>query len=66
MARKGARKRRGRGLFWTLLLLGAAAAAGIFWLWTCLYAPEQRLHSILIARNGNPLRLLDGETVILR
>ena len=53
-------------LFWllVLMLLGVSAAGG--WLWQQKKTHKPRLNYILIDVNGQPLKLLSGETVSLR
>ncbi len=64
---KKRRKKSGssRILFWviTLVLFGVLIAG--LRLWSCLYNVTPQFYYILISKNDNPLKLLNGETILL-
>ncbi len=64
MVRSSERPRRRTYLAW-ILVFGALAAGGIR-LWDGLTTDEPRFRAMLVTRNGEPIRLLNGETLSLR
>jgi tetratricopeptide (TPR) repeat protein len=57
--------RASRTVFWliTLLIIGALVAG--WWLWSCLYNVSPQFDFILIQKDDQSLKLLDGETLHL-
>ncbi len=64
MALRRRRPRRRRSFAWLLVLL--AMGAGGVWLWTGIFPENPRFQAMLILRNGDSIRLLNGETLHLR
>ncbi len=62
------RKKRARRrlLFWLSVLFLLIISAAAWWLWQQKKSHSPRLNYILIAVNGQPLKLLSGETLSLR
>ena len=60
------KKARRRLFFWLLTLLLMAVAAAGWWLWQQKKFHAPRLNYILLAVNGEPRKLLSGETLSLR
>lgn len=62
------RKKRARRrlLFWLFTLLMLSVSAAGWWLWQQKKSHTPRLNYILIAVNGEPRKLLSGETLSLR
>jgi tetratricopeptide (TPR) repeat protein len=59
---KVGRKSRSDGSgFWIVVLLLVGAFSVGWWLWSCLYNVTPRFNFILMAKNGQPMRLLNGE-----
>lgn len=61
--RRSGRPNRRRSLVWILLFLVAGASG--FWLWNATHPDDPRFRAMLLSRNGDPIRLLDGETLPL-
>ena len=56
------RKSRSDGTgFWIVVLLLVGAFSVGWWLWSCLYDVTPRFDFILMAKNGQPMKLLNGE-----
>jgi len=64
VVRSSGRPRRRTYLAW-VLVLGALATGGI-WLWEGLTTADPHFRAMLVTRNGEPIRLLNGETLSLR
>ncbi len=62
------RKKRARRrlLFWFFTLLVLCAAAAAWWLWQQQHSHTPRLNYISVQVNGEPRKLLSGETLSLR
>ena len=59
---KVGRKSRSDGAgFWIVVLVLVGAFSVGWWLWSCLYDVTPRFNFILMAKNGQPMRLLNGE-----
>jgi tetratricopeptide (TPR) repeat protein len=66
LARKSRKNpRAGRTVFWliTLFIIGALVAG--WWLWSCLYNVSPQFNFILIQKDDQSLKLLNGETLYL-
>ena len=64
MVRRSGRPRRRAILAW-VLVLGTLGAGGI-WLWQSMHPAAPRFRSMMVTRNGDPIRLLNGEALSLR
>ncbi len=64
MALRKRRPKRRRSLAWLLAFL--AVGAGGLWLWNSMFPGDPRFQALLIFQNGDPIRLLNGESIILR
>ena len=64
---KRKRKKPGqrRTRFWVFVVLLAAALSAAWWLWPGLYKASPRLNFILLEKNGDFIRLLNGEAIRL-
>ncbi len=59
---KVGRKSRSDGTgFWIVVLLLVGAFSVGWWLWSCLYNVTPRFNFILLTKNGQAMRLLNGE-----
>jgi len=54
-----------RGSFWIVCLFVIAFSAAGWWLWNGLHGSSHRLNFLLITVNGEPRKLLPGETLTL-
>ena len=66
LANRRKKRVRRRLLFWLFTLLVLSASAAGWWLWQQKKSHTPRLNYILIAVNGEPRKLLSGETLSLR
>lgn len=57
--------RRSRTAFGVIVLLTVGAFSVVWWIWPGLGTSSPRFYSILIEKNDQPLRFLDGETLRL-
>ena len=51
--------------FWVITLFFVGVFIGAWWLWDCLYNISPRFNHLLIAKDEQPLKLLNGETLNL-
>lgn len=49
--------------FWVILLLAAGAFLFLWWIWSCFYNVTPRFNYLLVLKNGQPLKLLNGEVL---
>ena len=66
LANRRKKRARRRLLFWLFTLLVLSVSAAGWWLWQQKKSHTPRLNYILIAVNGEPRKLLSGETLSLR
>jgi len=59
------RSRSNRTVFWVTIFLSAFIIVLAWWLWSGLYNVSPRFNYILIEKNEQPLRLLNGEVLQL-
>ena len=52
-------------VFWVIFLLAAGTFLVGWWIWSCFYNVTPRFHYLLIQKNGQPLKLLNGEVLKL-
>ncbi|MBN1105832.1 MAG: tetratricopeptide repeat protein [Deltaproteobacteria bacterium] len=66
MVRKTRRKpRQNRKAFWLIILLSLGAFSVVWWVWPGLYSVSPRFDSMLLQKNDERLRLLNGDTLSL-
>ncbi|EFK96312.1 hypothetical protein LDC_1662 [sediment metagenome] len=63
--RKSKRPQRNRTAFAVTLILVVGAFCFIWWVWPGLYNVSPQFNSILLEKNGEPLKLIKGETLRL-
>lgn len=67
MARKPRKKPRPHGAgFWIFLILLLGALAAVWKLWPCLFNESPQFNFLLIQKNGDPLKLINGEGIHLK
>ncbi|MBN1850606.1 MAG: tetratricopeptide repeat protein [Deltaproteobacteria bacterium] len=67
MARKPRKKPRPHGIgFWIFLILLLGSLAAGWKLWPCLLNESPQFHSLLLQKNGTPLKLINGEGIQLK
>ena len=63
--RSRTRSRTGKTAFWVIIFLSILVVVAAWWLWSGLYNVTPRFNYILIEKNEQPLRLLNGEILEL-
>ena len=63
--RSRTRSRTGKTAFWVIIFLSILVVVAAWWLWSGLYNVTPRFNYILIEKNEQPLRLLNGEVLEL-
>lgn len=63
--KKRGRSRPGRTVFWVTIFLSLVLIVVAWWLWSGIYNVSPRFNFILIEKNEQPLRLLNGEVLQL-
>ena len=63
--RKGKRPRRNRTAFAVTLLLVIGAFCFVWWIWPGLYNVSPQFDFLILEKNGERLKLLNGETLRL-
>lgn len=58
-------KKTNAAVFWVILLLAAAAFVLVWWIWSCFYNVTPRFNYLLLQKNGQPLKILNGEVLEL-
>ena len=63
--KKKARPRVQRKIFWMIILLVIGLLFAAWWAWSSIYNVSPEFHFILVSKNGDSVKLLNGETLPL-
>jgi tetratricopeptide (TPR) repeat protein len=63
--KKKSKPRIQKKFFWVTILLVIGLLYAAWWAWSSIYSVSPEFHFILVNKNGNPIKLLDGETLSL-
>jgi len=63
--KKKAKPRIQRKIFWVVILLVIGLLFAAWWAWSTIYSVSPEFYFLLVSKNGDSVKLLNGETLLL-